>query len=111
MFRCSGYCCRSQWCEELHDHEIEEGNPFVAMYSLALLLESGSEGVAADPSRVVELFERAVGEGNFIIALCSLAFLLESGCDGVASDPIRAVELYERTIEEGNDFGAINDLE
>lgn len=81
----------------------------VAMFSqcLALLRETGTEGVDAEPAKAVKLFESAIDGGNGT-SMVSLARLLTRGAEGVDVDIARAIALYTRAIQESNDRGQID---
>lgn len=80
------------------------------MINLADLLQHGTDGVDADPSRAVRLYERVIDDKEDICAISRLDDLLKYGAEGLDADPARALHLYERAIYQNGSVDAMISL-
>lgn len=101
---------RPVWAVQMYERAFAATGDVLSMKNLAVLLESGTDGVSSDRARAVRLYSRAIDEGENTVAMNNLAYLLERGAKGVQSDPVRAVELYIRAIDEGDSVDAMKNL-
>lgn len=85
----------------LRQRSIKKMDHVRAVYSLAVLLDVGTEGVESNSRRALELYESLIEEWKDPYSMFNLAVLLETGAENVKRDLKRAAMLYERAINEG----------
>jgi uncharacterized protein len=71
-----------------------------AQLKLARLLQTGEDGVPADPAKAATFFQMALDQGHPSAAY-TLAQMYAEG-EGVPQDGTRAVELYRASVEQGD---------
>lgn len=86
----------------VNDGPISDEIRLHAVIRLATLLQTGAEGVDADPAQSI-LFWRLASETGDRFAAINLANMHAEGVAGIEADPIEAADLCCRVFGVGND--------